>query len=103
DLTIPKTLRLEPTDDRSVAAIMWGPLVLAADLGPRRERGERRESPKPTSYALVASGRPLDAWIVPTAERTGNFTARGVARALSKPNDAAGDLSLAPFYRTHGR
>src|SRR5262249_1158145 len=39
DLRLPKSLRLEPTaDNRQVAAIMWGPLVLAGDLGPRRER-----------------------------------------------------------------
>src|SRR5262249_23940312 len=39
---LPKTLRLEPTpDNSSVAAIMWGPLVLTGDLGPRREgRGD---------------------------------------------------------------
>ncbi|HKW11876.1 MAG TPA: beta-L-arabinofuranosidase domain-containing protein, partial [Gemmatimonadaceae bacterium] len=103
DLTIPKTLRLEPTDDPRVAAIIWGPLVLAGDLGPRRERAERRETPTPTSYSLVAFGRPLNEWVVPAAERTGDFTARGVARALSKPNDPAGDLSLAPFYRTQER
>jgi hypothetical protein len=103
DLTMPKTLRLEPTDDRSVAAIMWGPLVLAGDLGPRREREERRETPKPTSYALVASGRPLEEWVVPTGERAGNFTASGVGRSFDKPNDAPTDVALAPFYRTQER
>src|SRR5262249_19651448 len=36
DLVLPKTVRLEPTpDNKKVAAIMWGPLVLAGDLGPR--------------------------------------------------------------------
>lgn len=43
EISLPKTLRLEPTpDDPRVAAIMWGPLVLAADLGPERERGRAR-------------------------------------------------------------
>src|SRR5262249_28894306 len=38
ELSIPKSVRLETTpDDHSVAAIMWGPLVLAGNLGPRRE------------------------------------------------------------------
>ncbi|HKX28889.1 MAG TPA: glycoside hydrolase family 127 protein, partial [Blastocatellia bacterium] len=37
---LPKTLRLEPSPDNPrVAALMWGPLVLAGDLGPERERG----------------------------------------------------------------
>src|SRR5262249_46461197 len=38
ELTLPKAIALDPTpDNKSVAAIMWGPLVLAGDLGPRRE------------------------------------------------------------------
>ncbi len=41
-LTLPKSLRLEPTaDDPTVTAIMWGPLALAADYGPRRSRHRR--------------------------------------------------------------
>src|SRR5262249_47271581 len=36
ELSIPKSLHLEPTPDNPrVAAILWGPLVLAGDLGPR--------------------------------------------------------------------
>ncbi|MGH7619936.1 MAG: glycoside hydrolase family 127 protein, partial [Gemmatimonadaceae bacterium] len=47
ELTIPKTVRLEATpDNKSVAAIMWGPLVLAGDLGPRRE-GRAANAPMP--------------------------------------------------------
>ena len=39
-LTLPKTLSLEPlADNPRVIAIMWGPLVLAGDLGPERARG----------------------------------------------------------------
>src|SRR5262249_25788319 len=41
-LTLPKALRLEPLQDNPHrVALLWGPLVLAGDLGPsrRRERG----------------------------------------------------------------
>src|SRR6185437_2726487 len=55
ELTIPKTLRLEPTpDDKTVAAIMWGPLVLAGDWGPRVER--RREGQQVVVPKLVDTG-----------------------------------------------
>jgi DUF1680 family protein len=100
DLTIPKALRLEPTpDDRTVVAIMWGPLVLAGDLGPRREKPER-----PTGMApVLVTDRPIDEWVVPAAAAAGDFRAMGVARRLAAPNDAPADVPLAPFYRTHGR
>src|SRR6185369_2923352 len=38
ELALPKTVHLEATpDNKQVAAIMWGPLVLAGDLGARQE------------------------------------------------------------------
>jgi uncharacterized protein len=101
ELRIPKTLRFEPTpDDRAVSAIMWGPLVLAADLGPRRERPD--EGPAIAAPALVVADRPIASWLSPDA-RAGDFRAIGVARRLASPNDAPGDVKLAPFHRTHGR
>jgi hypothetical protein len=33
----------------------------------------------------------------------GDFRAKNVARVVSQPNGDPGDLSLKPFYRTHGR
>lgn len=102
ELTLPKSLRLEPTaDDPTVAAIMWGPLVLAADLGPRSEKSER--PPQTLAAVLVADSRPVDEWVVPSDAREGDFSARAVARRFSLPNDDPSSLSLAPFYRTHGR
>ena len=109
-VTLPKSLRLEPTPDaRSVAAIMWGPLVLAGDLGPRREgRGDNDgdgpsdESDRAEPPALVAADKPLDSWISPAGNAPGNFRAIGVARSIQTRN-ALPDVSLAPFYRTQGR
>jgi uncharacterized protein len=101
ELTIPKSLRVEPTpDNKSVAAIMWGPLVLAGDLGPRREgRAGVMQAPAPM---LVAAGRPVAEWVVPVASRAGDFRVQQVGRFLSQPA-AAVDIALTPFYRTHRR
>ncbi len=62
DLVLPKTLRTEPLPDNpNRVALMWGPLVLAGDLGPmpargrgRREQGERRPE-RPTAPASFKS------------------------------------------------
>jgi len=110
ELTLPKSLHLEPTpDNRSVAAIMWGPLVLAGDLGPRREGRVRTADASalvPTAPApipvLVAADRPIDQWVVPAATRAGDFHASQVARVPAAPA-APTDVSLTPFYRTHRR
>jgi hypothetical protein len=107
-IELPKSLRLEATpDDPTVAAIMWGPLVLAGDLGPRREGrgdnggdGRSSESGRPEAPALVGAGKTLETWITPAAG--GDFTAVGVARSLDS-NRTLPDVRLAPFYRTHGR
>jgi DUF1680 family protein len=100
ELTLPKALRLEPTaDDRSVTAIMWGPLALAGDIGPRREG---RGAPATAVPVFVPAEPELTAWVRP-ASRAGDFRATGVARLASDPSSPAGDLSLTPFYRTHRR
>jgi DUF1680 family protein len=100
-LTLPKSLRLEPTPDNAhVAAIMWGPIVQVGDLGPRRERqGAAVASPVPV---LVADGRPVSEWVVPSPARPGNFVASQVARVPAQPAPPT-DVALSPFYRTHGR
>src|SRR5512143_1970722 len=41
---LPKALRSEPLPDNPRrVALMWGPLVLAGDLGPEQQGGRRRE------------------------------------------------------------
>ncbi|HWP99069.1 MAG TPA: beta-L-arabinofuranosidase domain-containing protein, partial [Vicinamibacterales bacterium] len=91
---LPKRLRLEPlSGDPSVAAILWGPLVLAGDLGPQPERG--RDAPRPEVPVLVAAGRPVDDWVRPVADRPGAFRTEGVGRPR--------DVELLPFYRLHRR
>ena len=101
ELTLPKGVRLEPTpDDRHIAAIMWGPLVLAADLGPRREsRGEGAPG-QPVPF-LVAAEHPVSEWVLP-GSRPGDFQIKQVARPITQPTQTE-DVSLTPFYRTHER
>jgi hypothetical protein len=102
ELTIPKTVRLETTpDNKSVAAIMWGPLVLAGDLGPRREERRGAMASAPPVPVLVSAGRPVSEWVVPTGSRAGDFHAKAVARVPSQAE--ASDVPLAPFYRTQER
>jgi uncharacterized protein len=105
EVTLPKTLRLEPTPDRpSRAAIMWGPLVLSGDLGPeparRREEGTR--STPPVVPVLVAADRPVDSWVETLPGTPVRFRTKGVGRepdAEGRPHD----VDLVPFYRLHER
>jgi hypothetical protein len=98
-LTLPKTLRLEPLPDNArVAAILWGPLVMAGDLGPERERGgggSARAGQPINVPALVAAERPLTDWLKQVSDKPGNFRSEGVGRGQ--------DVELVPFYRLHRR
>ncbi|MFA6167169.1 MAG: glycoside hydrolase family 127 protein [Gemmatimonadaceae bacterium] len=99
-LTLPKSLALEPTpDDPNVTAIMWGPLALAVDLGPRdTKRGEEDESgPVP----LIVSETRAPEQFLESAGRAGDFRTREATRKLD--GTAHAPLTLAPFYRTHRR
>lgn len=94
-VTLPKTLRLEPLPDNArVAAMLWGPLVLAGDLGPERGSGGRAWQPVNVP-ALVAAERPLADWLKPVPGKPGNFRNDGVGREQ--------DAELVPFYRLHRR
>jgi hypothetical protein len=109
-LTLPKRLWLEPLpDNKRVTAIMWGPLALAADLGPERARGRgaqaagqasrqtgRQAGAQPISIpSLVAAERPLSEWIKAATDKPGAFRTDGVGRER--------DVELVPFYRLHRR
>ena len=100
-LTLPKSLRLEPApDDANVVAIMWGPLALAADNGPRdNKRGE--EDPSGPVPALVSATRDPEQFLAPTG-RVGEFRTKADTRWLNKDGSAP-PLTFAPFYRTHRR
>jgi len=106
DVTLPKTLRLEPlADNPRRASLMWGPLVLAGDLGPERQRrgeeGERLDEP-PKIPVLVAAERPVAEWLKPVAGSPGRFRTDGIGREPDEEGRVR-DVELVPFYQLHRR
>ncbi len=108
EVALPKGLRLEPTPDNPRrASLLWGPLVLAGDLGPEVERRFRPQEGQPPPQppvvpVFVAAERPLDDWLEPTGGGPGHFRTSGVGRVP----DAEGrvmDQELMPFYQLHRR
>lgn len=108
EVSIPKSLRLEPTpDNKSVATIMWGPLVLAGDLAPRPEGrggggGGRGGAQGPAVPLIVTADKPVDQWVVPAGGKPGDFKVQQAARTLQQPSSLI-DVPLTPFHRTHRR
>jgi DUF1680 family protein len=98
DLILPKTLRTEPLPDNPRrVAIMWGPLVLAGDLGPE-ERGRQEGTDinaRQRSPVFIAAGRPVQEWLKPAGDKPGHFRTDGVGRPR--------DVDFVPFYRLHRR
>jgi hypothetical protein len=91
-LTLPKTLRLEPLPDNPRrVAMLWGPLVLAGDLG--AEDGPRRGGNQDAVPVFVSAERPVAEWLKPVPNQLGNFRTDGVGRAT--------DVDFVPFYRLH--
>jgi DUF1680 family protein len=95
-LTLPKTLRAEPLPDNPRrVALMWGPLVLAGDLGPERPRRGGRPGQAEAAPVFVAAERPVADWLKPVADQPGSFRSDGVGRDR--------DVDFVPFYRLHRR
>lgn len=104
-LALVKSLRLEPLPDNpNITAIMWGPIVLAGDLGPERERRRgasgQAGAPQPPAQiikipSLVAAERTPSAWIKAVDGKPGTFRTSGAGREQ--------DVELTPFYRLHRR
>jgi uncharacterized protein len=87
ELVMPKTLRKEAlADNPNRFAVMWGPLVLAGDLGPEIPgRGAGPEVP-----VLVAPEQPVANWLKPVGGKPGTFRTVGVGLKQ--------ELEFAPFY-----
>jgi hypothetical protein len=93
EVTIPMSLRLEQMPDNpDRAAIMYGPLVLAGDLGPL-------EDPKAKDFlytpVFIPQTEKLDAWIQPVEDKTNTF------RTLNAGHPR--DVELSPLYKMHDR
>jgi uncharacterized protein len=98
-LRLPKALALDTLPDNPRrSAILWGPLVLAGDLGPepppeqRQAAGRESQAEAP---ALVAATRPVADWLKPVPGKAGTFRTNGVGRDR--------DVELAPFYQVQHR
>jgi hypothetical protein len=94
ELVLPKTLREEPLPDNpNRMAIMWGPLVLAGDLGPevnRRSRQAGTNTPPEPAPALITAAQNVDSWLKPVSGKPGVF--RTINAGLKE------DIDFAPFY-----
>lgn len=88
-ITLPLELRLEATPgDDSTVAVLRGPMVMAADLGPTSEKWD---SPDP---AMVGQNLLGGFQAAPAAERV-SFQTHGVLRPA--------DLTFVPFYSQYER
>ena len=95
-IVLPKMLWGEAlADNQNRAALMWGPLVLAADLGP-----ERRDGPTEPIPSLVTNDKPVVEWLQPVPDNLGVFRTAGVGR---DSEDQAKEVDFLPFYRLHRR
>lgn len=93
DIKFPFALRLETMpDDSNRVAFLYGPLVLAGDLGP--ENDPRAADP---SYVpvFVAENRDPNVWTKPVEGKANTFRTVNTGR----PND----VELKPFFQTHER
>jgi uncharacterized protein len=96
ELVLPKTLRKESLPDNPERfALMWGPLVLAGDLGPERQEQERRArrnaAGEDSAPVLVAAVEPVEDFLKPVAGKPGTFVTSGVGLTT--------DITFVPFYQ----
>jgi DUF1680 family protein len=101
-LTLPKTLHLEPTPDNPRrTAVMWGPLVLAGDLGPEPARipravggeGGTQARTQVNVPALVSASRNPADWLKSTGAMPASFT--------TSATEGGTAVQMVPFYRLH--
>jgi len=105
EIALPKSLRLEPLPDNSNrVSILWGPLVLAGDLGPERRRGaEGADDAEPAKVPVfVTDDDAVSSWVKPVGDTPVRFRSHGTGR---EPDAEARsrDVDLVPFYRLHRR
>jgi len=92
-IVLPKTLRKEPLPDNpNRMAVLWGPLVLAGDLGPELDRRSLRQSgtPPPPAPVLVTAEQKVEDWLKPVAGKPGVFHTQNVG--------LTSDVEFEPFY-----
>ncbi|MGC9330089.1 MAG: beta-L-arabinofuranosidase domain-containing protein, partial [Candidatus Hinthialibacter sp.] len=91
-IAMPMTLRTEAMPDNpNRAAIFYGPILLAGDLGPIQEE----ESEQTRSPVFVTGNREVSQWIERDESKPLTFRTTGAGRPE--------DVVLKPFYQTHHR
>jgi DUF1680 family protein len=93
EVKIPFTLRLESMpDDSNRVAIMYGPLVMAGDLGPLDDSSSKDPMYVPV---LMSENRDPSVWLKPVEGKANTF----VTVNTGKPRD----IELKPFYSIYNR
>ncbi len=91
ELVLPKTLRTEALlDNPTRLAILWGPLVLAGDLGPEVQRREEEEQGAEEQAPVFVTTQSVEHWLKPVADKVGTFRTSGVGLKT--------DVEFRPFY-----
>ena len=96
--TLPKALWKEPLPDNpNRVALLWGPLVLGADLGAAGS-GDHRPSTAQVGYPVFISpaDQSVDQWLKPVADKPGEFQAIGTGAAENA-------VTFRPFYQLSDR
>ncbi len=93
EVKLPFSLRLETMpDDENRVALMYGPLVLAGDLGP--EDDPKASDPLYVPVFMVQDRDP-GSWTTPVKDKVNTFMTNNAGR----PHD----VEFKPFYKTHER
>jgi len=90
---IPFTLRLEQMpDDSNRVAVMYGPLVLAGDLGPVKDTASKDAMYIPV---MMTDQRDPSLWMKPVPGKSNSFISTNTGRPR--------DVEFKPFYATYDR
>ena len=93
EITVPRSLHLQAMPDNpDRVAIMYGPLVLAGDLGPEKDPNAGKPDYVPV---LLVKNRPLTDWLQPVAGQPCVFRTENIGRPR--------DVELSPFFRVYDR
>jgi DUF1680 family protein len=102
EVTLPKSVRAEPLPDNPQrVAFMWGPLVLAGDIGPEVRRGPDSERTERPTVPVFVSEQPPAEWLMP-AGAPGHFRSDGTGREPDQVGRSK-DIEFQPFFRLHRR
>ncbi len=93
EVSIPFSLRLESMpDDSSRVAVMYGPLVMAGDLGPVKDAVPRDIMYVPV---MMTDNRDPSAWMKPVEGKANTFMTTNTGRPR--------DVEMKPFYTVYNR